>query len=156
MLRKVSVVIPAKNEEMNIGLVLDDLNRTISQISGWEFEVILVDDKSADRTGELAQARGARVIRNNGRSGKGRALRLGFEAARAKVTAGAVLNAANEAAVEAFRAGRIGFTGIVAQAEAVVRRHTVIPEPTLEQLLEADRWARDAVGEEIERVESRE
>ena len=83
------------------------------------------------------------------------ALRLGFEAARAKGTAGAVLNAANEAAVEAFRAGRIGFTGIVAQAEAVVRRHTVIPEPTLEQLLEADRWARDAVAEEIERVESR-
>ena len=83
------------------------------------------------------------------------ALRLGFEAARARGTAGAVLNAANEAAVEAFRAGRIGFTGIVAQAEAVVRRHTVIPEPTLEQLLEADRWARDAVAEEIERAESR-
>ncbi len=79
MPQKVSVVIPAKNEEMNIGLVLDDLNRVISQISGWEFEVILVDDKSADRTGELAQARGARVIRNTGASGKGRALRLGFE-----------------------------------------------------------------------------
>ena len=76
---KVSVVIPAKNEEMNIGLVLDDLNKTIAQAPGYEFEVILVDDKSSDGTGEVARARGARVIRNTGPSGKGRALRVGFE-----------------------------------------------------------------------------
>jgi glycosyltransferase involved in cell wall biosynthesis len=79
MPRRVSVVIPAKNEEMNIGLVLDDLNKTIAQLSGYEFEVILVDDKSTDRTGEVASARGAKVIRNNGPSGKGHALRVGFE-----------------------------------------------------------------------------
>lgn len=76
---RVSVIIPAKNEEMNIGLVLDDLNKTISQLNGYEFEVILVDDKSTDRTGEVGSARGARVIRNQGPSGKGRALRIGFE-----------------------------------------------------------------------------
>jgi glycosyltransferase involved in cell wall biosynthesis len=75
---KVSVVIPAKNEEMNIGLVLDDLNRTIEQCQDYDFEVIVVDDKSSDRTGESTAARGARVIRNTGPSGKGRALRLGF------------------------------------------------------------------------------
>lgn len=79
MALKVSVVIPAKNEEMNIGLVLDDLNKTIAQIPGYAFEVILVDDKSTDRTGEVARARGANVIRNTGPSGKGRALRVGFE-----------------------------------------------------------------------------
>ncbi len=79
MPQKVSVVIPAKNEEMNIGLVLDDLNKVIIQTPGPEFEVIVVDDKSTDRTGEIARARGARVIRNEGPSGKGRALRLGFE-----------------------------------------------------------------------------
>jgi glycosyltransferase involved in cell wall biosynthesis len=75
---KVTVVIPAKNEETNIGLVLDDLNRTIEQCREYDFEVIVVDDKSADKTSDLASARGARVVRNAGPSGKGRALRLGF------------------------------------------------------------------------------
>jgi glycosyltransferase involved in cell wall biosynthesis len=75
---KVSVVIPAKNEEMNIGLVLDDLNRTIEQCRDYDFEVIVVDDKSTDTTSQVASSRGARVIRNDGPSGKGRALRVGF------------------------------------------------------------------------------
>ena len=82
---KVSVVIPAKNEEMNIGRVLDDLNKTTAQLSGNEFEVIVVDDESTDRTGEVSQARGAKVIRNTGPSGKGRALRLGFENATGEI-----------------------------------------------------------------------
>lgn len=76
---KVSLIIPAKNEEMNLGLVLDDLNKTISQMPGYEFEVIVVDDRSTDGTGDVARARGARVIRNDGPSGKGCALRRGFE-----------------------------------------------------------------------------
>jgi len=76
---RVSVVIPAKNEEMNIGLVLDELTSTISQMNGHEVEVIVVDDRSSDRTGEVARLRGARVIRNEGPCGKGRALRLGFQ-----------------------------------------------------------------------------
>ena len=79
MTNKVSVVIPARNEEMNVGLVLDDLKQMVEQVPQREFEVIVVDDNSSDRTGEVAGARGARVIRNKGASGKGRALRLGFE-----------------------------------------------------------------------------
>jgi len=82
---KISVVIPAKNEEMNIGVVLDDLSRVIAQAPDHEFEVIVVDDKSKDHTGQIARARGARVIRNQGPSGKGRALRLGFENANGDV-----------------------------------------------------------------------
>ena len=85
MAQKVSVVIPAKNEEMNIGLVLDDLNKTTAQINGYEFEVILVDDKSNDRTAAVGGERGARVIRNTGPSGKGRALRLGFSNATGSI-----------------------------------------------------------------------
>lgn len=78
-MNKVSVVIPARNEEVNIGVVIDDLRKTIAQFPEREFELIVVDDKSADRTAEIARARGAHVIRNTGPCGKGRALRLGFE-----------------------------------------------------------------------------
>ena len=79
MSAKLSVVIPAKNEEMNLDRVLDDLNSTLAGLPDYLAEVIVVDDKSNDRTGEVALAHGARVVRNTGPSGKGRALRLGFE-----------------------------------------------------------------------------
>jgi glycosyltransferase involved in cell wall biosynthesis len=85
MATKVSVVIPAKNEAMNIGLVLDDLNRTIEQCRDYEFEVIVVDDKSTDNTGAVAATRGARVLLNTGPSGKGRALRFGFEQSKGAI-----------------------------------------------------------------------
>lgn len=73
------------------------------------------------------------------------ALRLGYEAARAGGCCGAVFNAANEAAVEAFRGGRIGFGRITALIEQTLRRHRPIASPTLEELLAADAWARQEV-----------
>jgi 1-deoxy-D-xylulose-5-phosphate reductoisomerase len=73
------------------------------------------------------------------------ALRLGYEAARRGGTAGAVLNAANEAAVELFRAGEIAFGRIAALAEQALRRHRWCENPTLGELLAADAWARDEV-----------
>jgi len=83
--RRLSVVIPAKNEEMNLGRVLTDLNATVASMPDWQVEIIVVDDKSSDRTGEVAQANGARVVRNEGQSGKGCALRKGFESATGDV-----------------------------------------------------------------------
>jgi 1-deoxy-D-xylulose-5-phosphate reductoisomerase len=74
------------------------------------------------------------------------ALRLGYEVARAGGSAGAVFNAANEAAVEAFQGNRIRFGQIAELTEQVLRRHTVIEHPTLEQLLAADAWARQEVN----------
>lgn len=73
------------------------------------------------------------------------ALRLGFEVARQGGTAGAVFNAANEAAVDAFRRGRIRFGAIVDLIERTLERHSLVPEPDLDTLLAADRWARDEV-----------
>ncbi len=75
------------------------------------------------------------------------ALRLGHETARRGGTAGAVLNAANEAAVWLFRAGEIRFTEIAALTEHAVSRHEYKENPTLEDLLAADRWARNEVLE---------
>lgn len=73
------------------------------------------------------------------------ALRLGHEVSRRGGTAGAVLNAANEAAVELFRAGEIGYADIVRLVEETLQRHESVSQPTLEQLLRADRWARNEV-----------
>jgi 1-deoxy-D-xylulose-5-phosphate reductoisomerase len=73
------------------------------------------------------------------------ALRLGFEVARRGGTAGAVLNAANEAAVEAFRAGKIAFTQIAELTGHCLRTHRWVENPGLEELLEADNWGREQV-----------
>lgn len=70
------------------------------------------------------------------------ALRLGLETARAGGTAGAVLNAANETAVAAFLAGELAFQEIVPACQSVLENHHFDPNPTLAQLLELDRWAR--------------
>ena len=77
------------------------------------------------------------------------ALRLGYAAARRGGTAGAVLTAANEAAVELFRRGEIRFGEIVELNRQVLDRHQFIAEPTLAQLLAVDRWARDEVNQWI-------
>jgi 1-deoxy-D-xylulose-5-phosphate reductoisomerase len=70
------------------------------------------------------------------------ALALGHECAHAGGTSGCVLNAANEAAVEAFLAGELHFTEIVPACRSVLEAHDFDPKPTLEQLIELDRWAR--------------
>ncbi len=74
------------------------------------------------------------------------ALSLGLEVARSGGTAGAVLNAANEAAVAAFLNEELGFHEIVPACRAVLEHHDFDPNPTLEQLFEADRWARQEVS----------
>jgi 1-deoxy-D-xylulose-5-phosphate reductoisomerase len=73
------------------------------------------------------------------------ALELGQQAARSGGTTGAVLNAANEEAVRSFLAGELDFTEIVPVCRSIVEHHKFDSHPTLSQLLEADRWARQEV-----------
>jgi len=70
-------------------------------------------------------------------------LRLGYEASRTGGSMPAILNAANEIAVEAFLTNKIGFTGIPKVINKVMKKHTTIPQPSLDQLLAADAWARE-------------
>lgn len=70
------------------------------------------------------------------------ALRLGREVAAAGGTAGAVMNAANEAAVASFLAGELPFVEIVPACRAVLESHTFEAEPSLGELLKLDAWAR--------------
>jgi 1-deoxy-D-xylulose-5-phosphate reductoisomerase len=86
------------------------------------------------------------------------AVRLARTAAAAGGTAPAVLNAANEEAVDAFLAGRLPFTGIVATVASVLETHltgtSAIPGVsittsgvTVDVVLAADSWARTAARE---------
>lgn len=76
-----------------------------------------------------------------------RALALGFEVARTGGSAPVVFNAANETAVQEFLAGRIKFSMIVELIEHCLNKHTLRPSVSLDELLEADAWARKEVIE---------
>jgi glycosyltransferase involved in cell wall biosynthesis len=82
---KVSIVIPAHNEEATLPWVLRDLNDTIAGLPMHDFDVICVDDHSSDATATVARQLGARVVQNARERGKGMALRAGFEAATGDV-----------------------------------------------------------------------
>jgi 1-deoxy-D-xylulose-5-phosphate reductoisomerase len=73
------------------------------------------------------------------------ALALGFEVATVGGTAGAVINAANEAAVGLFLKGQIRFTDIVPACRLALQNHTHEEHPSFDRLLELDRWARAEV-----------
>ncbi len=70
------------------------------------------------------------------------ALGLARRAGEIGGTLSAVLNAANEVAVEAFVNGQINFPQITETVRRTMDRHQVVPHPALEQILEADAWAR--------------
>ncbi|MGD9636934.1 MAG: 1-deoxy-D-xylulose-5-phosphate reductoisomerase, partial [Pirellulales bacterium] len=74
------------------------------------------------------------------------ALELGHLCAKQGGTSGAVLNAANEAAVEAFLAGDLHFTEIIPACRSVLESHNFDPRPSLPKLIELDQWAREEVG----------
>jgi 1-deoxy-D-xylulose-5-phosphate reductoisomerase len=74
--------------------------------------------------------------------GKFPSLGLGWRAAEAGGTMGAVLNAANEVAVELFMARKIPFPQIFQLVSRVMDRHTLVAEPSLAEVLAADAWAR--------------
>lgn len=75
------------------------------------------------------------------------AVGLGWEVARRGGSTGAVLNAANEAAVDLFLQAKLRFLDIVPACRSILDEHQFEPNPTLDQLLALDRWSR----QEIER-----
>jgi len=81
MARAVSVIIPAFNEASHIAAEIESV-RLALQPTGWEAEIIVVDDGSVDGTGDVAAATGVRVLRHRHNMGYGAALKLGIEAAR--------------------------------------------------------------------------
>lgn len=80
-----------------------------------------------------------------------RALSLAYEVGGTGGTAAAVFNAANEAAVEEFLAGEIRFVEIIELVERCLNKHDAKMDATLEELLEADAWARREIKGSIKR-----
>ena len=72
----VAVVVPARNESATVGAVLDAVLVHRELVD----ELIVVNDNSVDDTSTVADHHGARVVRFDGPSGKGEAMRAGLSA----------------------------------------------------------------------------
>jgi glycosyltransferase involved in cell wall biosynthesis len=77
----VSVIIPAFNEGPHVAAQVREVAEVMRR-SGWEYEIVVVDDGSSDGTGEAALAEGIRVLRNRRNRGYGASLKRGISAAR--------------------------------------------------------------------------
>lgn len=80
----VSIVVPVYNEEEAIGNDLDVILRTMDG-SGYEYEVIVVDDGSTDGTVGIAESKGVRVIRHPINRGSGASRRTGILQAKGDI-----------------------------------------------------------------------
>lgn len=79
------------------------------------------------------------------------ALWLAREAGEKGGTLPGVFNAANEVAVEAFLAERIPFPRIWGMVEAVMQKHSLHTSPSLDEIVQADGWARVTAKAELEK-----
>ncbi len=61
---KISVIVPAFNEEKLLGASLVQIKTAAAAFAarGWEFELVVCDNNSTDRTSEIARAAGAKVV----------------------------------------------------------------------------------------------
>jgi 1-deoxy-D-xylulose-5-phosphate reductoisomerase len=76
-------------------------------------------------------------------------LDLAYQAMTAGGTLPAVMNAANEIAVHAFLEGRIRFTDIPRIISRVMSAHSILPARKIDEVVEADRWARIRAQEDL-------
>ena len=77
---QVTVIIPAYNEGLHIAQGLEQVRSALAT-TGWDFEIIVVDDGSRDDTGNAAAGTGVRVITHRRNRGYGAALKTGIAAA---------------------------------------------------------------------------
>jgi len=71
-MNKIAIVIPAHNEAKSIGLLVE-------AVRALGFDCIVIDDGSVDQTFEIASLAKAVVLKTGAKSGKGNALKLGFD-----------------------------------------------------------------------------
>jgi dolichol-phosphate mannosyltransferase len=108
---RLSLVIPTYNESKNVGELVRQLTALLDPVVGEDYELIVVDDDSPDRTWEVAANLSSthprlRVIRRQGEKGLSTAVIRGWQAARGEVLAviDADLQHPPEVTVDLFRA----------------------------------------------------
>ncbi|HEC89939.1 MAG: glycosyltransferase family 2 protein [Thermoplasmata archaeon] len=74
---KISIILPTINEEKGIGKTIDSINLGYFKQKGWDYEIIVVDGGSKDKTVEIAKKKGAKIIIDK-RKGYGRAYKTGL------------------------------------------------------------------------------
>jgi 1-deoxy-D-xylulose-5-phosphate reductoisomerase len=109
-------------------------------------------ERVANKLPPLDFAKLARLDFEAPRWGDFPALRLAKEAGTVGGTLPAVLNAANEIAVDAFLEGRLSFPGIWNTVEETMARHRTAAHPSLDEIVEADRWARETAASLLTRT----
>lgn len=77
MNKKISIIFPAYNEEKAIVQVLDETVKVMRE-SGHDFEIIVVDDGSTDKTAKIARNKEVRIIRHKVNKGSGAARKTGI------------------------------------------------------------------------------
>jgi len=85
-MRKLSVVIPALNEEKSVATVVKAIPKGELNEMGFDVQILVIDNGSEDRTEEMARQAGADVIVEP-RVGYGRALKTGFANATGEIIA---------------------------------------------------------------------
>lgn len=76
--KKVSIILPALNEQQAVGKVIDEIPKRDMEERGYQVEIQVVDNGSTDKTREIAENKGVKVIVEPMR-GKGRAVRTAFK-----------------------------------------------------------------------------
>lgn len=74
---KITVVLPALNEEKGIGRTIDAIDKIYFKKNKWNLEIIVIDGNSKDKTREIAEKKKAKVIIEK-RKGYGRAYKTGL------------------------------------------------------------------------------
>lgn len=80
---EISVILPALDEELTIGRVIDGIPSKQIKEKGYAIDIMVVDGNSTDDTANIALKKGARLILQKGR-GKGLAMRAAFKASRGR------------------------------------------------------------------------
>ncbi len=80
----ISIVVPAFNEEKAIGVDLDVILKTMAD-TDYQYEVIVVDDGSKDKTAEITREKGVKVIRHPYNKGVGEARKTGIREAKGNI-----------------------------------------------------------------------
>lgn len=81
-IKRLSIVVPARNESLNMAGLLDELNEVLSELDLPFHEVIVVNDGSTDDTAQLARDRDAKVVNHAVGLGNGAAVKRGIREAK--------------------------------------------------------------------------